>query len=77
MPRAAELSEVDVTQVLLSMPFEKFERHKFLRRNKDTAWVHFDKALWKSLDAEDLIEVRQLAEQAIVQYCQRGGRSDV
>lgn len=76
MGKAVALSDSDVTQVLLTMPFEKFERRKFLRREKDTAWVRFDKALWKSLGNDDLDEVRRLSEQAIEQYYRRGANND-
>lgn len=52
------------------MPFEKFERRKFIRRMKELALPKFDAVLWKSLTQQDKADLKQLAETALVEYHQ-------
>ena len=76
MRNAAALSSAEVAQVLIEMPFEKFERRGFLHRDRDVAWVRFDRVLWRRLGEDGLAQVRGLAEQAIARYFQRGADED-
>ncbi|QKD81917.1 hypothetical protein HPC62_06625 [Thermoleptolyngbya sichuanensis A183] len=71
MVRIAELSDRDIESILLSMPFEKFERRKFIRRLKELTLLKFDPVLWKSLTQQDKADLKQLAETALVEYYQR------
>ncbi len=66
-----ELSDRDIESILLSMPFEKFERRKFIRRLKELTLLKFDPVLWKSLTQQDKADLKQLAETALVEYYQR------
>jgi superfamily II DNA or RNA helicase len=53
MSKVAELSDLDIERTMLAMPFEKFERKGFFRRQKDLAFVRFTEALWHRLNSED------------------------
>lgn len=69
MARAGALSEEEVRGVMLSMPFEKFERRKYLRYDKgDLAFIRFSPALWRQLRPEDLDLIRQICEESITSY---------
>ncbi len=68
MERITELSDHDIESILLSMPFEKFERRKFIRRLKELTLLKFDSALWKSLTEADKAELTAIAETALAEY---------
>lgn len=70
--RPEELAPGEIESIILTMPFEKFERRKFLRRDRDAAIVRFDPYLWRSLSPEDLSALRAAAEQALRHYYERG-----
>ena len=42
-----ELDEVSTQRLMQGMPFEKFERRRFLRYDRDLAYVRFDPRLWR------------------------------
>jgi superfamily II DNA or RNA helicase len=71
MANVADLSDADVQRVLLEMPFEKFERRKYLKYDRDLAFVRFDPALWRQLKDEDLGKLRQICQQSITNYYER------
>jgi len=71
MGKVATLSDDEIEQLVLMMPFEKFERRKFLRRERDAAFVRFDRHLWKSLDEDDIRTIRDMADDAIRRYYER------
>jgi hypothetical protein len=66
-----ELDETTVQRLMLGMPFEKFERRRFLRYDRDLAWVRFDPALWRQLGPEDREQVRSLCRRSIESYYER------
>jgi superfamily II DNA or RNA helicase len=69
MAKAYELSEDEARTVMLTMPFEKFERRKYLQYDKrDLAFLRFSPALWKQLTADDLGVVRKTCEGTIDAY---------
>jgi superfamily II DNA or RNA helicase len=69
MARASALSEEEVRTVMLSMPFEKFERRRYLRYDRgDLALIQFAPALWRQLLPEDLALIQQTCEEAITGY---------
>lgn len=76
MRRAAEMEHGEVAEVMFGMPFEKFERRRFLRHEKDVAWVGFDRTLWRALKPADLHSIREQAEAAIENYFSRGNRDE-
>ena len=66
MARPNELSADDARNVMLGMPFEKFERRRFLQYDKgDLAFIRFSPTLWRQLTAEDLALVRRCCAEAI------------
>jgi superfamily II DNA or RNA helicase len=66
-----ELDEVSAQRLMLGMPFEKFERRRFLRYDRDLAYVRFDPRLWRQLGADDLQRIRAICEESIQSYYER------
>jgi hypothetical protein len=71
MFRIDSLDDATVQRIMLEMPFEKFERRKYLKYDRDLAYVRFDAALWRQLDSEDLARIRSICEQSIAAYYER------
>ncbi|MEN6348376.1 MAG: hypothetical protein ABFD08_03115, partial [Syntrophomonas sp.] len=51
--RINELTDFEVTRLMLTMPFEKFERKSFMEHKRDLKRVAFNPQLWKSLNTDD------------------------
>jgi hypothetical protein len=66
-----ELDDVSTQRLMLGMPFEKFERRRFLKYDRDLAYVRFDPRLWRQLGAEDLQRIREICQQSIERYYER------
>jgi len=47
------------------MPFEKFERRKYLKYGRDLAEVRFAPELWRQLTDADRADLRRICEEAI------------
>lgn len=62
MARVAELSEAEIQQLMLQMPFRKFAQRGFLEYGRDLARVRFVSALWKRLTGGDRDRLRGMAE---------------
>jgi superfamily II DNA or RNA helicase len=75
MGRVADLDETEVQRLMLAKPFEKFERRKYLKYDRDLAYIRFDPALWRRLKSEDLDRLRALCGEAIREYYERIGTS--
>ncbi len=58
-------------QVMLEMPFRKFEQKKFLKYDKDVAFVRFAPALWKRLTVDDRTALRSACDANIAEYYER------
>jgi superfamily II DNA or RNA helicase len=71
MSRVAEMSDADIESVMLAMPFEKFERRKFIRRLKELTILKFWEPLWRTFTEQDKEELKSLAESAIENYYAR------
>lgn len=72
MSRLDELDDVGVQQVMLRMPFEKFERRRFLEYDsRDLAFIRFSPILWRQLKRGDLDELQKICEQSIATYYER------
>ncbi len=72
MNRVDTLDDGEVQQVMLRMPFEKFERRKFLEYDpRDLAFLRFAPDLWRQIKPEDLAEVRDICERSIAKYYER------
>ncbi|MHC1725656.1 MAG: hypothetical protein AB9866_06570 [Syntrophobacteraceae bacterium] len=61
----------DVKQVMLEMPFEKFERRHYFRYARDLAFIEMKPALWKQLKPEDLKALREACSRGIEKYYAR------
>jgi superfamily II DNA or RNA helicase len=66
-----ELDELSTQRLMLEMPFEKFERRRFLRYDGDLAYVRFDPRLWRQLGTDDLESIRAICQQRIQSYYER------
>jgi superfamily II DNA or RNA helicase len=66
-----ELDEGEARQLMLARPFETFERRRFLRYDRDLAYVRFDPRLWRQLRPEDLEQIRAECRQSIEAYYER------
>lgn len=71
MADVANLSLDDIKQVLLSMPFEKFERRHYFRYARDLAFMEMKPSLWKQLTPQDIEELRDACERGIETYYAR------
>jgi len=72
MSRVEDLEDSEVQQVMIRMPFEKFERRKFLEYDhRDLAFLRFAPTLWRQLTAQDLDDLRQTCKMSISQYYER------
>jgi hypothetical protein len=56
---------------MLDMPFEKFERRRYLRYDRDLAFVRFEPTLWRQLKPDDLAKLRAISEESIKKYYER------
>lgn len=63
-----ELSDFDVAHLMLTMPFEKFERKFFLEHRKDLNQVAFVPSLWKRLTLDDKSYLLEICNQQIDDY---------
>jgi superfamily II DNA or RNA helicase len=66
-----ELDEASVRQLMLEKPFEKFERRRFLRYDRDLAYLRFEPRLWRQLGPEDREQIRALCRRSIESYYER------
>jgi superfamily II DNA or RNA helicase len=71
MSRVDGLEETEVQAIMLGMPFEKFERKKYLGYDRDLAYIRFEPALWRQLKPEDLARIRQTCGEHIGAYYER------
>ena len=58
-------------EVMLSMPFKKFEQRKFLRYDRDVAYLRFAPALWRQLTPENLGAIKTTCAVKIDAYYER------
>ena len=72
MAHVEELDESEIRQVMLSMPFEKFERRRFMEYDpRDLALIRFVPILWRQLNSQDLTELLEICRQSIARYYER------
>ena len=61
-----------VRDVMLSMPFRKFEQRKFLLHDsQDLAFIRFAPPLWRQLRPADLSAIKSTCETKIAAYYER------
>jgi hypothetical protein len=66
-----ELDDLACQRLMLAMPFEKFERRRFLRYDRDLAFIRFDTRLWRQLRPEDPRQIRESCQRSIETYYER------
>ncbi|MBX7220012.1 MAG: DEAD/DEAH box helicase family protein [Blastocatellia bacterium] len=66
--RVTEMSDSEIETVMLAMPFEKFERRKFVRRLKDVTVLKIWEPLWNALTESDKADLKRLAHTALDSY---------
>ncbi len=66
-----ELDAGALQRLMLGKPFETFERRRFLRYDRDLAYVRFEPCLWRQLATNDLQEVQALCQRSIQSYYER------
>ncbi len=66
-----ELDEASASRLMLGKPFETFERRRFLRYDRDLAYVRFDPRLWGQFGAEDLQHIQTICLRSIQSYYER------
>jgi hypothetical protein len=71
MARVDQLEDAEVQRVMLEMPFEKFERRRYLRYDRDLAFVRFEPSLWRQLKPNDLEKLRAICQESIKKYYER------
>ena len=69
--RIDELSDFEVTRLMLTMPFEKFERKSFMEHKGDLKRVAFVPQLWKSLTADDREELVKICDEQLDSYFEK------
>jgi superfamily II DNA or RNA helicase len=69
--RVTDLSNSELESTLLAMPFEKFERRRFMRRLKEVSIIKFSELLWNSLTAQDKLDLSQISIAALDSYFNR------
>jgi superfamily II DNA or RNA helicase len=68
MARVEDLSDAEIQQLMLQMPFRKFAQRKYLHYARDVSQVRFDKRLWKALGEGDMAKLKGIAEKRIGGY---------
>lgn len=68
MKDATSLGEDEVRQIMLQNPFEKFERRRYMKYDRDLAYFRFEYRLWRQIDAEGIEKIRLRCHEAISGY---------
>jgi superfamily II DNA or RNA helicase len=71
MAEPDSLSPDAARQVMLEMPFRKFEQKKFLKYDTDVAFLRFAPALWRKLSPDDRAAIRSGCETKVAEYYER------
>jgi superfamily II DNA or RNA helicase len=67
----ADLTDNDIERIMLAMPFEKFERRKFVQRRKELTQLQFNPVLWRQLTVDDRTTLQHMAQTALILYYDR------
>ncbi len=66
-----ELDERSIARLMLGKPFETFERRKFVRYDRDLAYVRFEPRLWRQLGPDVREEIAAMCQRNITSYYER------
>ncbi|HEX7380197.1 MAG TPA: DEAD/DEAH box helicase family protein [Pirellulales bacterium] len=71
MAKIDTLEDAEIRRAMLSMPFEKFERRRYLEYARDLAFIRFVPHLWRQLNSEDVDTLRTTCGDAVEKYYRR------
>ncbi len=71
MSKVETLESEEIQKIILQMPYEKFERRKYLEYHTDLAYIRFNRKLWKQLSQGDLQNLREICRKSIDDYYDR------
>ena len=71
MANVEKLDDAQIQRVMLDMPFEKFERRRYLQYARDLAFIRFDPDLWRQLKPLDLGKLRTICQESLNEYYER------
>lgn len=72
LARVTDLELSEIQAIVLKMPFEKFERRRYLEYDKrDLAYVRFARPLWQKLSITDRVDLRKRCLESIADYYDR------
>ena len=72
LSRVTDLELGEIQAIILKMPFEKFERRRYLEYDKrDLAYVRFSRPLWQKLSIADRVDLRKRCLESIEKYYER------
>ncbi len=71
MSNVENLDDSAIQRVMLDMPFEKFERRKYLQYARDLAFIRFEPNLWRQLKPSDLLRLRDICRDSLDRYYAR------
>ena len=71
MARVDELTETDIRQMILTMPFKKFAQRGSLSYDRDASRLRFSPMLWPRLTPADQDRLRGSADDAVERYFSR------
>jgi len=69
--RINELTDFEVTRLMLTMPFEKFERKSFMEHKRDLKRVAFNSQLWTALNEDDRDQIIKLCDEQLNGYFEK------
>jgi len=69
--RLSELSDSDITAILISMPFRKFQQKHFFQHGRDLAYICVHRELWRQLDVNDIERLKEICTKSIEEYYNR------
>jgi len=72
LSRVTDLELGEIQAIVLKMPFEKFERRRYLEYDtRDLAYVRFSRPLWQKLSIADRVDLRKRCLESIEKYYER------
>jgi superfamily II DNA or RNA helicase len=68
MKNFIELSFEEISGIVLQMPFEKFERRRFMKYDRDLAYIRFEYRLWRKVTPALKEKMKQCCQEALCSY---------
>jgi len=68
MKNFVDLSMEEISGIVLQMPFEKFERRRFMKYDRDLAYIRFEYRLWRKVTPALEKKMKQHCQEALCAY---------